>query len=135
VTFVIPAPPLVIEESWRGHPMIDSGRPIWIPFAVWAAAAFVFGAALVADARRRASVERGLLLGLVMTVVLVGCDLFRRFTVVGEGISFGVVKLLVIASIGTIALSGLSGYAGSEFWRYRTRGDGSSRYGRPHAQK
>jgi hypothetical protein len=121
VTFVVAAPPLAIEESWHGHPMIDTGTPIWIPFAVWAAAAFVLGAALVADTRPRASIERGLLLGIVMTVVLVGCDLFRRFTVVGEGISFGVVRLLLIASFASIALSGLSGYLGSAFWRHRIR--------------
>jgi hypothetical protein len=126
VTFVIAAPPLAIEESWHGHPMIDSGRPIWIPFAVWAAVAFVLGAALVADARRKASIERGVLLGIVMTAVLVGCDLFRRFTVVGEGISFGVVRLLVIASAAVIALSGVSGYLGSAFWRRRVRGGARS---------
>ena len=110
VTFVVAGPPLAVEESWRAHPMIDSGTPIWIPFAVWTAVAFVLGAALVADTRRGASIGRGLLLGIVMTIVLVACDLFRRFTIVGEGISFGVIRLLLIASLGAIALSGLSGY-------------------------
>jgi hypothetical protein len=123
VTFVIAAPALAIEESWRGHPMIDSGTPIWIPFAVWAAVAFVLGAALVADTRRKASIGRGLSLGIVMTVVLVACDLFRRFIVVGEGISFGVIRLLLIASFGAIALSGLSGYVSSAFIRRRVRQD------------
>jgi hypothetical protein len=121
VTFVLAAPPLAIEESWRGHPMIDSGTPIWIPFAIWAAAAFVLGAGLVADTRRNASLGRGLLLGIVMTVVLVACDLFRRFTVVGEGISFAVIRLLVIASLGAIGLSGLSGYVSSTLIQRRVR--------------
>jgi hypothetical protein len=121
VTFVASAPALAVEESWRGHPMIDSGKPIWIPFAVWAAVAFALGAALVADNRRSASVGRGLLLGIVTTVVLVGCDLFRRFTLVGEGISSGVIRLLFIASVATIALSGLTGYLCSEILRRRIR--------------
>lgn len=124
VTFVISAPALAIEESWRGHPMIDSGKPIWIPFAAWAAAAFALGAGLVADTRRDTSIGRGVLLGMVMTLVLVACDLFRRFTLVGEGISFAVVRLLIIASVGAIALSGLSGYVSSEIIRRRARPGG-----------
>jgi len=101
--------------------MIDSGKPIWILFAAWAAVAFALGAALVADTRRNASVGRGLSLGIVMTVVLVGCDLFRRLTLVGEGIPFGVIRLLLIAGVGAIALSGLSGYLWSEVLRRRVR--------------
>jgi hypothetical protein len=119
VTFAVSAPALAVEESWQGRPMIDSGKPMWIPFAVWAAVAFAFGAALVADTRRKASTGRGMLLGMVMTAVLVGCDLFRRFTLAGEGISFGVIRLLFIASVGAIALSGLSGYLCSEIFRRR----------------
>jgi hypothetical protein len=120
-TFVVSAPALAIEETWQGHPMIESGQPTWIPFAVWAAAAFVLGAGLVADTRRNASIGRGLLLGVVMTIVLVVCDLFRRFTLVGEGVSFGVIRLFFIAGIGAIALSGLSGFLCSEVLRRRVR--------------
>lgn len=121
VTMVVAVPCMVVEEDWHGHAMIDLRTWLWIPFAVAVALAFVVGGAIATSgpARRRRGPARfatavglGLGCGLVAIVTLVACDLVRRFVVLREGLSFGVVELWIVAGAGAVVLGGIGGALG-----------------------
>lgn len=128
LTMVVSVPCMIVEEDWHGHPMIDLGTLLWIPFAVLVALAFLAGGAIAAGApsRRRSTPARwaaafgvGLSCGLAAILALVACDLVRRFVVLREGLSFGVVELWIVAGAGAIVLGGIGGAIGHALARRR----------------
>lgn len=111
----VSVPCLVVEEDWHGRAMIDLGSALWVPFAVAVAMAFLAGGAIAATARgsRRKTAHlvafgRGSSCGAAAIVLLVACDLVRRFGIAHVGLSAGVLELWLDAGLGAVALSGLA---------------------------
>lgn len=115
LTLLVSVPCLVAEEGWHRRALFDWSAA-WVPFAVAVAAAFVAGGAVAGSSCRSGRVEaavgRGAGAGLTAIACLLVGDLVRRYLVVGEPLSFGVVELWLVAGLGAIALAGLGGVAG-----------------------
>lgn len=123
VTIAVSVPPLVVEEGVHARAMIDKGL-LWIPFAVVVTLGFLAGGAIAASSRSgRARPALAALLGascgFVAIAALVCCDLVRRFAIVHEGLSTGVVDLWIVAGTGAVALSGVGAAATSALVRAR----------------
>ena len=117
LTLGVAAPTLVLEENWRGRPMIDQPGRAWVLPTLVVAAAFAVGGAV--GARRAAQLWRALFQGLTLGTAAAGtllvADVVRR-AMDHRAVSAGVLHLWVEAALLSIVIASLGGaisYLGS----------------------
>ena len=118
LTLGVAAPTLVLEENWRGRPMIDQPGHGWVLPTLVVATAFAVGGAV--GARRPPScgglaLLQGLTLGTAAAGTLLVADVVRR-ALEDRALSEGVLRLWIEAALLSIVIASLGGaisYLGS----------------------
>ncbi len=105
LVLVVAIPAMVVEENWHGQPMIDEGTYLWLVPAFLVAAAFLFGGALAGFRCRSTAVAHAGGAACLAVAILVLGALFRRLSVVHEGVPNDVVRLWVLGAMGALVLS------------------------------
>lgn len=112
LTLIVAVPTLVVEEDWRGRPMIDQPGHLWVVPTVLVGAAFALGGGIASRGARELwrALSRGLVTGTASAGVLLGADVLRR-AMRHEALSAGVARLWIEAAVLSIAISSLGGAA------------------------
>ena len=111
-------PTFIIEEFWRGRPLIDQGGEWWVVPAVVMAVGFFVGGLIVGLDCRRLTVafRRGLLVAALTVGLTFVVDLFRRHAL-GQILTLGVEDLWLLAGLVAVLVGGLGAIVGCRFTR------------------
>jgi hypothetical protein len=110
---VIVGPTFLVEELWRGRPLIDQPGSWWLLPACIMAIGFFAGGRVAGRKRRsrRGAFNQGLLSSGLTLVMIFVADIIRR-TVLSDGIPRAVFVLWVESAAAAILAGGLGGLSG-----------------------
>lgn len=112
VVLVVSIPAMIVEENWHGQPMIDEGSYLWIVPALLVALAFLIGGALAGFRSRSTAVAHaGAAAGFAAAILVLGA-VYRRLSVVHEGLPNDVVRLWILGALAALVLSVLGSLLG-----------------------
>jgi hypothetical protein len=113
VSLVVVGPTFLVEELWRGKPLIDQGGIWWvIPGAIMAVGFFVGG--VIAGRHRqhrKGAFNQGVLVAALTLSLLLVADVIRRLVLV-NGLNLGVLKLWLASIAAALLVGGLGGLTG-----------------------
>jgi VIT1/CCC1 family predicted Fe2+/Mn2+ transporter len=112
VVLVVSIPAMIVEEDWHGQPMIDEGTHLWILPALLVAGSFLLGGALAGFRFRSSAVAHAGAVASFAVAVLVLGAVFRRFSVVHEGVPNDVVRLWILGALAALVLCVLGSLLG-----------------------
>jgi hypothetical protein len=113
VALVIVGPTFLVEQTWRGAPLIDRGGLLWLIPSFVMAIGFFFGG-MIAGHRRsglRGPLVHGLLVAALTIALAFAGDLVRRY-VLGEGLPLAVLEYWIAAVAVSLVVGGLGGING-----------------------
>ncbi len=111
---VIAVPTMVVEEEWRGRPMIEQGNFLWLVPATLVVLAFFLGGRLAGKRTRSSSsaLAAGTMVGIMATATLLLGGIVRRHWILHEVYWADVVRLWIGAAIAAVAIAIAGAYHG-----------------------
>jgi peptidoglycan/LPS O-acetylase OafA/YrhL len=117
---------MAIEETWRGHPMIDEPTHLWIIAACLVAAAFLLGGAVAGHRRPSAASGHAAVAAGLAVAVLIVAGVVRRLWLAREGVPYGVARLWCLGAVAALLLSAAGSLLGR---RLSTQTHGPAQFG------
>jgi hypothetical protein len=113
VSLVVVGPTFLVEELWRGRPLIDQGGLWWVIPAAIMAIGFFAGGTIAGRHRKspKGAFRQGLLVASLTIVLVFIADMIRRL-VLSEGMELTILGYWVAAAAAALLVGGLGGANG-----------------------